>query len=151
MKEEKMENIVCPISDERVDENVVRAIAFFALTIIIFGYYTESSVIFVSLAADFALRAFTSGKFSPLKKIALMLSKTSEAEPKLIDAAPKKFSAGLGFVFCITIAALHITGFAITADIAAGVLLICAMLESFLGFCLGCQIYTVLKKFNIIK
>jgi len=95
-----------------------------------------------ALAADFYLRAFTTGKYSPIKIAARHFGNYVGVGLKPTDAAPKKFAAGIGLVFTIAIANLQWFGFTVLADSLGTMLLICAILESFFGYCLGCVIYT---------
>lgn len=135
-------SVICPVSNEKVNENVARIIAFFTILIVLTGVYFKSSFVFAVLALDFFLRAFTSGTYSPLKYISKRFSNYLGASPKMVDAAPKKFAAGIGFLFAVSIASLQWFQHDISADLLATALLICAGLESFKGFCLGCSIYT---------
>ncbi len=135
-------SVICPVSEEKVNENVVRIIAFFTILVVLAGVYFKSSIVIAAIAVDFYLRTFTSGTFSPLKYISKRFSNYLVASPKLVDAAPKKFAAGIGFLFTLSIAGLLLFHHYIAANSLAAALLICAGLESFKGFCVGCLTYT---------
>lgn len=135
-------SITCPVSNERINENVVRIVAFFTMIIVSTGIYFQSPLLISALALDFYLRAFTGGKYSPLKYISKRLSNYMGLSQKMVNAAPKKFAAGIGLLFSISISGLLWFHYATSADSLAIILLICAGLESFLGFCLGCVVYT---------
>jgi hypothetical protein len=135
-------NVVCPISDERVNESVVRTIAVFVFAIGIIILFTGIKWLGLFLIADFAARAFTPGDYSILRIVAKATAKTFKLKVKLIDAAPKKFAALVGFIFAIVITASLFIGWNITATVFATVLIICAGLEAFAGYCVGCQFYT---------
>ncbi len=136
--------ITCPVSAEKVNENIARVVAFFIILVVITGTYFKLPILIAVLAADFFLRAFTNGRYSPLKYLARRSSDYLGLEEKSTDAAPKKFAAGIGLAFSIGIAGLLWFHYDLAAYLSAGVLLICAGLESFKGFCLGCVIYTFL-------
>ncbi|WP_231427298.1 DUF4395 domain-containing protein [Pedobacter sp. Leaf250] len=135
----------CPISAERVNENVVRIVAllvaFIAISCILFSNYWA---ILVS-TIDFALRAFTSGKFSLLKIVAIKISNALNLQTMLTDLAPKKFAATMGFVFCLLITATFLFNFCTAALILTAIMLIFALLESLLGVCVGCYVYSFLQ------
>ena len=134
--------ISCPVSSERINENVVRLIASMvaiigAISLLFVNYYP---IIFLMI--DFAARAFTSGKFSLLKFIALKLFKLFSLPTKLTDLAPKKFAATLGFVFCLVIGIFYLFN---QIEIAIGltvVLIVFAILESVFAICVGCYVYS---------
>ncbi len=135
-------NIQCPVSTNKADENVARIVAFFALAITLLGLYMNAYWLILLLAADFTLRAFTTGTYSPLKNAAKAIAAKLSLEKKTTDAEPKKFAAGLGMAFCLIIASLQISGFQLAANGVGAVLLFCAVLESGFAICLGCIVYT---------
>ncbi|WP_165501749.1 DUF4395 domain-containing protein [Pedobacter frigiditerrae] len=135
--------ISCPVSSERINENVVRLIALMvaiigAVSLLFVNFYA-----IVFLMIDFAIRAFTSGKFSLLKFIALKLFKLFSLPAKLTDLAPKKFAATLGFVFCLVIGAFYLFNQIYIAIALTTVLLLFAVLESVFAICVGCYVYSL--------
>ena len=64
----------------------------------------------------------------------------------LIDRAPKRFAAALGFVFSIFIASTFFFGLVLSSKVITITLLVCAMLEAFLGVCVGCYVYHFIYK-----
>jgi len=135
-------NLSCPVSVEKADENVTRVIAVFNVIILAAGIYLESYILVLLLALDFGLRAFTTGKYSLIKTVSKKVVYNLELKPKLIDASPKKFAAGLGLVFSIIISASLIFGNFILAYLFSGILAICALLEGIFSICIGCYIYS---------
>jgi hypothetical protein len=138
----------CPISAERINENVVRIIAFIvavtAITCVVFSNYWA----IVFLIFDFALRAFTTGKFSLLKFIAIKIADGLSLSPKMKDLAPKKFAATLGFGFCLLITAVFLFDFYNAALIFTSIMIVFALLESLFAICVGCYIYSFLQIFS---
>jgi len=138
----------CPVSAERINENVVRIIAFIvaviAITCVVFSNYW--AIVFLLL--DFALRAFTIGKFSLLKFIAIKISNALSLSPKMKDLAPKKFAATLGFGFCLLITAVFLFDFYNAALIFTSIMIVFALLESLFAICVGCYIYSFLQIFT---
>ncbi|MCX2475634.1 DUF4395 domain-containing protein [Pedobacter sp. MC2016-05] len=134
--------ISCPISAERVNENVVRLIAFIVACIAIGCVIFSNYWVMFFLTVDFALRAFSSGKFSPMKFVAINLANAFSLKPKMTDLAPKKFAATMGFVFCLLITATFILNFLTVALTLTAIMIIFALLESLLGVCVGCYVYT---------
>lgn len=132
----------CPVSFEKVNDSAVRLGAFLTICLSVFGLYTENSLLFGCLGLDFALRAFSLSRFSPIALFSKFLVPILNLPAHLVDAAPKKFAAGVGIVFCVLIAGFFSAQWFQTADFLGGILLICASLEAFLGYCVGCQVYS---------
>jgi len=132
----------CPISAERINENVVRIIAFMVAVIAIVCVVFSNYWAIVFLLFDFALRAFTTGKFSVLKFIAIKIANALSLTPKMKDLAPKKFAAGMGFGFCFLITTIFIFNYYTAALILTLLLTAFALLESLFSICIGCYVYT---------
>lgn len=123
-----------------IDEQVVRLVAalvsIITITILLTGWPWAALL----LAGDFAIRAFTV-RTSPLAFIAKAVARKAGWQPKPIFAPPKKFAALLGVVFSVTIFILLLLHAPAAAAVTAGILLVCAILESVFKICLGCYVY----------
>ena len=139
-----MKNLVCPISDQRVNEQVTRFNAMFAIGIILLAFIMNSTILFVFLMADFFIRAFTEIKFSPLNFASHYLSNTLSLPVKLINKAPKVFAARLGFLMTAVISGLFIFDLKLASIVISGMLIFFASLEFLFAICVGCMIYTYL-------
>lgn len=122
------------------DENVVRITA--AQVVLLTGVilFTHWSVLAALLAVDFAIRAFSACP-SPLALLSKSVVKSLQLDPHPIFAPPKKFAAGIGFVFSLTIALLFYFKLVVAAYVVGGILVFCAILESVFKICLGCYAY----------
>ena len=138
-------NLDCPIDGVQINENKVRIVAGFVLLTGLLYLLTGWSWLLVLLIADFGLRVFKLPKYSPFGKVADGVVGQLRLPFKGTDQAPKRFAAGIGLVFSITILVLH--GLGINTLILTSILVIFAILESFAGFCAGCYVYTFLKPF----
>ncbi|HZL11013.1 MAG TPA: DUF4395 domain-containing protein [Prolixibacteraceae bacterium] len=137
-----MKNLVCPISDQRVNEQVTRLNALLAIGTIILAFVLNSTILVIFLMADFFIRAFTEMKFSPMSFASYYLSQSLSLPVKLIDKAPKIFAARLGFLMTAVIAGLFIFDLELASLIVSGILILFASLEFFFAICVGCMIYT---------
>lgn len=135
-------NVQCPVSFETADENAIRIAAGITFIASVAALYFKNPLILLILGFDFSLRALTNGKASIIKQITKFLAIQFRLNKKPVDAAPKKFAAGLGMVFCFLTAALLFLELDIAALIAGGALSLCAFLESGFAFCVGCLVYT---------
>jgi hypothetical protein len=136
--------ISCPVSSEKVNESAVRIVAFFVILISLSAIFTNNYFITALLVVDFSLRAFTSGKFSPLKFVARKIVGALNIQGKQVDAAPKKFAALLGVLFSFSVLVLQILKLFVAAKVVGSILIFCASLEGALGICLGCIVYSYL-------
>ncbi len=123
-----------------VEEHAVRLIALQVVIITLLVLYTRSYWLAAALGVDFAIRSFTYVT-SPLAFVVKTINRFVPWERKPVFAAPKKFAAGIGFGFAMSLAILLYLGFNTAANIVAGVLLPCAVLESFFKVCVGCYVY----------
>ena len=139
--------ISCPISAEHMDRNAARVSALFPVLLAPASLYTGSFEIMAVLAADFALRAFTSGKLSPVGFLSRQIIRLTGIKPVMIDRAPRRFAAGVGMIFSAATAVLIFLQFGMAAYVVGSILLLCAVLESVFGVCVGCIVYSLLKKY----
>lgn len=139
-----MNNLVCPISDQRVDENRVRISAVFVVSFIIVGMVWAIPALTLLVAVDFFLRGFTKCKMSPIGYISHSIANMLGLKTKMIDKAPKTFAARLGFLMTALIFVFSVTGLDVAAYSVAGILVFCATLEFAFKICVGCLVYTYL-------
>ena len=133
--------LTCPVSFKRVNENVVRLIAALVVLIAAISVILQSYILAIALAIDFLFRATDNELYSPLRWVASKIAALLSLPNKPIVAEPKKFSALLGFMFSVIIGFLLFFQLPFYANITAGILFFCAILESGLGICLGCYVY----------
>jgi Domain of unknown function (DUF4395) len=141
-----MANVVCPVSTERISEQIVRKVAF-QVTLLSLVYFIIPNVFVpIFLVFDFAIRSFTSLNISILGNLAKFWNdKFPPDRPQMTDRAPKRFAAGVGFAFSVFILFTFVLGIVKTSFVAMGILSLCAALEAFLGICIGCYVYTFLS------
>jgi len=136
------QNITCPVSPNRVDENTARINAIVTVIIIGFGLFQNSIILSLLLAIDFFLRAFTRGSYSPVRFLSKQVGHALHIAEKPIDASPKRFAAGMGMTLAIIISIFQLLNLESYAILVGAVLIFFALLEGLVGFCMGCLIYT---------
>ena len=142
LKKMFVKQLICPISEERVNERVVRLNALFTMLLALAGILLNSRLALIILMADFFMRAFTPVKTTPLSFLSQKLVKLLRWKKKPIDKAPKIFAARLGFLMTLAIVLLFLTGLYLASTVITAILVVFAALELFLGFCAGCFLYT---------
>jgi hypothetical protein len=140
----QMKQIVCPISDERTNEQVTRINALFGILLVVSGFVFNSVFFFVFLLADFYIRAFTKAKFSPISFAGHSMVNALNLNKKSIDKAPKIFAARMGFLMTLAITLLFLFQLNTAAFVVGGILVFFAALEFALAICVGCIMYTYL-------
>jgi Domain of unknown function (DUF4395) len=145
----RFQPIECPVDFVPVNENITRLNAAQTLLLAVIWLFIATPVITVFLTIDFFLRAANYGRFSPLNLFSGFLVRTLSIPAKTVDRAPKRFAAGVGFLFCLSILILSLTPYRLAAGILAGILLLFASLEAFFALCAGCYVYFFLKKLRI--
>jgi hypothetical protein len=137
-----MKNIVCPVSGEKIPENLPRVTALFVVslfgTFLITGYLP----VILFLTYDFFVRGFNYSKYSLIHLAAKNVLRIAGKGSKLIDKAPKLFAARLGFVMCILITVFSILNIEIASNTLVILILFLSFLESFFGVCVGCILFS---------
>lgn len=136
-----MNAIICPVSSEKIDSNVSRLTVFINVVSLAAFLLTLNPVFGYIVAIDYFIRAFLSGKYSPLRFISLQTIKALRLTEKPINIAQKIFASRLGFL-CIlaSVVLLHLQ-FILAAYIVGGMLLVLAIADSVFDLCVGCLIY----------
>ena len=68
------------------------------------------------------------------------------APDHLEDPAPPRFAQGVGFAFTAVALLGYATGLTLLGQIAIGLALVAALLNAVFRFCLGCEMYLLIKR-----
>jgi hypothetical protein len=139
-----MKQLICPVSNEYVNERVTRINALLAIMLIAAGLLFNSVGFIIFLAADFYTRAFTKSKYSPISYLSNYMVNALQLDKKNIDKAPKIFAARIGFIMSLAVVIMMLIDLNTVAFAVGGILLFFAMLEFAFGICMGCIMYTYL-------
>lgn len=139
-----MKQLICPISNEYINERVTRINALLAIFLIVAGLVFNSVIFLVFLTADFFMRAFLNQKYSPISYLSHRMANAFNLGKKNIDKAPKIFAARIGFLMSLTITVLMIFQLNAAAYAVGGILVFFATFEFALAICMGCIMYTYL-------
>ena len=134
--------LICPVSPERVDENRVRVTALGVILMMGAYFWTGMAIFPAFLVLDFYIRAFTRLSYSPVSWLAYLFVKQMGTLPVWIDKAPKMFAARIGLLLTLITTAAALLGWSLTAYLAGSTLVVFAFLECGLNFCAGCWVYT---------
>jgi hypothetical protein len=139
-----MKNLVCPVSQEKVQEHLPRVTAFFTIAILTAYLISGYLPLILFLFLDFFIRGINKSRYSLLFQLARITSKIFSFKSHAIDKAPKLFAARIGAVLTATAIVFHAIGILPVADGIAITIILFAFLECVLNLCVACYIYTFL-------
>ncbi len=137
---------ICPVSNDTINENLVRFNGGFTFLTIVVFWFTQSIIPVAFLLADFTLRATGNEKYSPIALMSRTVLSLLPLHEKAINAGPKLFAARLGVFFTLLITTFLLTGFTQTALVISVFLGFFSFLELIFNFCVACEIYPFLYK-----
>ncbi|HSO86689.1 MAG TPA: DUF4395 domain-containing protein [Draconibacterium sp.] len=140
----RMKQLICPISNEYINEHVTRLNALLGILLLVTGLVFNSVIFIAILTADFYTRAFSNAKYSPISYFSHKMVNALNLNKKEIDKAPKVFAARIGFLMSLTTTLLMLFQLNTAAVIVGGILIFFASLEFALAICMGCILYTYL-------
>jgi hypothetical protein len=68
------------------------------------------------------------------------------APDELEDPAPPRFAQGVGLAFLVVALVGYLVGATLVAQIALGLALVAAVLNAVFRFCLGCELYLLIRR-----
>jgi len=129
---------------ERLTEATVRLVAGGVSLAIIGGFFLRAGWVLPVLALGFALRVFAGPRYSPLARLAIVITQALRLPTRTIAGPPKQFAAAIGASTLTLASILLVAGASTAAWAVAGIVAVLAGLEAALAFCLGCRIYNAL-------
>ena len=137
---------LCPISYKMIDENVARINSLQIILLYLAFILTGSPLILAFIFADFFIRGFIDGTYSPVAYLSKALIQRVGIKPKTINAGPKIFAAQVGTFITGAVLFCAVTGFSTVGCYFAGVLMFFAFLESAFSYCVACKLYPLFRK-----
>ncbi len=130
----------CPISNRKIDENSARLNSVLVAAICSSALFFEFYVLSLFLFVDFGIKSLDPA-YSPLSKGSSFLLRLLGVSKKEIDYAPKRFAAFMGaFLFGCSFV-LWYFGFYKASAALLCMIILCAVLEAAVSYCVGCKIY----------
>jgi hypothetical protein len=128
----------------------VLSLATFLIAVSVFGGLFLAYPLIILLSGLFAWSVFSPKThpyaFAFKKFVRPRLSEPTELE----DATPPQFAQKVGFAFAL----LGLVGFWISPSlvaVSAGFIFFAAFLNAFFNYCLGCQMYLLLRRSGLIR
>jgi hypothetical protein len=140
-------SLVCPISENYIDENIARLNASITLLIVLFFLFTPFKWIIFLALIDFLLRRVLDGRYSYISWISRFTTGALGLKKISINAGPKLFAANVGFALTVLMVLFYYTGITSVAYSLGGILAFFTILESFFNICAACILYPFVSKF----
>ena len=103
------------------------------------------------LALGFALRVAAGPRLSPLGLLATRVVAPRLGEPRLVSGAPKRFAQGIGLTTTAVATVALALGAPAVAMALLAVIALFAALESGVGFCAGCWLFSLLIRAGVVS
>jgi hypothetical protein len=131
----------------KVDPRGQRCNAALSAIVLAVVLITGSVWLFAAQAVVFGIGAGFGLRYSPYGYIYRALIRPRLGPPAELEAeAPPRFAQGVGLVFSIIGVIGYATGVAPLGMAAAAAALAAAFLNAAFGFCLGCEMYVLIKR-----
>ena len=113
---------------------------------------TGSGWLLAAQAVVFAVGAFAGLRWAPYgvlfrTLVAPRLGPVRERE----DEAPPRFAQLVGFGFAVVGAVGYLTGAPLVGAVATGLALVAALLNAAVDFCLGCELYLIVRRARPVR
>ncbi|MEQ8350530.1 MAG: DUF4395 domain-containing protein [Leptospiraceae bacterium] len=141
-----------PQFPEQLDENAVRATAFFVFLTAIAALLTQHWLIMAFLAYEFLGRLV----YGPQISLQAFLARTLIIKPmqrpfRATPGAPKRFAQFVGTVFALSALVAAILGQILLSQILLGILVFFSLLEFSVGFCAACFMFAQAIRFGWVS
>ena len=136
----------CPLNFVQVDSNASRLSSLMVASLVIIYLTTSIEYILYFLILDFSLKLFVNKNHSLISIIAHSLRKLLKMQEKFTDGGAKRLAGIFGLIFVSMLLLTDFLGLSSLTYIVAGIFLSCSLLDVFINYCLGCQIYYIVKK-----
>ena len=134
-----------------VNETSARIVATGAVLMSVLFVVTVNPWVLVPLTYGFIARVLTGPLLSPLGRIATeVITPRMKRTQVFVAGPPKRFAQGIGAAFSIAGSVLWILDMQTASRVVIAMLAGAASLEAFVGFCLGCAIFSRLMRWGVI-
>lgn len=135
----------CPVGSERVDEYAARVNGAITVALLALSLWEPMRWVLFYLLVDFGIKVFAGFAYSPNCFLARNIANALHLPSEPIPAAPKRFAGAVALFFLTgALISWFVVGSYLAFALFTGVFLVCAFLEAFAGFCLGCYVYGLL-------
>ncbi len=136
----------CPLSFENVDNNISRLSSLFVSSLVIFYLITFNIFILYFLFFDFMMKLFCQKKYSLLYQLSKGIKNLFKMKERLSDGGAKRLAGFFGLFFILLLIAGNNLNLYIFSMIVGIIFIGCSLMDAVLNYCVGCNIYFIIKK-----
>ena len=133
-----------------VNEYAARSVAAMVVVLTAVTLLVRSEWLLIALAVGFLLRVASGPRFSPFGQLATRVIAPRLGPAKLVPGPPKRFAQAIGATLSVGAVIAFFAGVATLSWVLVAFITVAALLESALGFCLGCAIFGRLQAVGLI-
>jgi len=137
----------CPLLFRQIDATVVRIGSFFVMSLVLLFLASAQVGLLYLLSLDFVIRLYGEKRFSPVYQLSVGVQGIFGLRPLMADAGAKRLATQFGLLFLVSMIASHHLQLDALTVVVAVTFLSCVSLELLFGYCVGCKVYMVIKKF----
>lgn len=133
-----------------VNELAARSVAAMVVVLTAVTLLVRSEWLLIALAAGFLLRVASGPRFSPFGQLATRVVAPRLGPARWVPGPPKRFAQAIGATLSIGAVVVFYSGSPTISWILVALITVAALLESAVGFCLGCAIFGRLQAAGVI-
>jgi hypothetical protein len=133
-----------------VNEYAARSVAAMVVVLCTATLVFQTPWLLSALALGFLARVASGPRFSPFGQLATKVIAPRIGPPKLVPGPPKRFAQAIGATLSVASVIAYSVGAPTLSWVLVGLITVAALLESVLGFCLGCAVFGRLQAVGLI-
>ena len=133
-----------------VNEYAARSVAGMVVLLCVATLVFRTPWLLWPLALGFLARVASGPRFSPFGQLATKVIAPRLGPAKLVPGPPKRFAQSIGATLSTAALVTYYLDAATAAWVLVGMITVAALLESVVGFCLGCAIFGRLQAIGLI-
>ena len=137
----------CPLAFRQIDGTVARLNALSVFSLLSLFVFVPNPLILLFLGLDFIIRLYGNKSFSLIFQVSKALKKLFGFKSEMVDAGAKRLAAHFGLFFVFVSLAANLAGLTVLMYSAVAVFMFCLSLELLFGYCIGCKIYFIYRRF----
>jgi hypothetical protein len=137
----------CPLVFRQIDGTIARLNALSVFLLLLLFVFVTNPLILLFLGLDFIIRLYGNKNLSPVFQISKGMKKLFGFKSEMVDAGAKRLAAHFGLFFVFLSLATHLAGLNALMYSAVGIFMFCLSLELLFGYCIGCKIYFIYRRF----
>ncbi len=137
----------CPLAFRQIDGTIARLNALSVFLLLSLFVFVTNPLILLFLGLDFIIRLYGNKNLSPIFQISKGIKKLFGFKSEMVDAGAKRLSAHFGLFFVLLSLGTNLAGLSLLMSSVVGVFLFCLSLELLFGYCIGCKIYFIYRRF----